>query len=114
MTAKGTEKFKTLLLETNWEIIKRETPSESALELTILLNSYVEASFPLKTRKANSNDTPWFDTNTRRKVDRKERIYKKEGKSEKFKQASKECDTAISEAKAKFFDRVIDLSLIHI
>ena len=96
------------MLETDWQIIEKHSPSESALALTNILNGYVESCFPLKHRKVNSDDAPWFDSKTRRKVNRKKRIYKQEGKSEKYRRASRECDEAITNAKKKFFGKVID------
>ena len=101
-------KFKSLLLQTDWAIIERDTASESAACLTTVLESYVEECFPLKTRKTNSNDAPWFNNNTKRHVNRKMAIYKREGKSERYKQASKECLSVINNAKKEFIDRVIE------
>ena len=42
LTKKGTERFKSLLLETEWGNIKLETSSQSANALTVLLDSYIE------------------------------------------------------------------------
>ena len=56
LTKKGTEKFKALMLDTDWGQIKRATSSESAVALTSLLNTYIESCFPEKERKSRSND----------------------------------------------------------
>ena len=101
-------RIKSLLVGTDWEIVRRPTPSESARSLTELLDSYIDRCFPLKSRKATSNDKPWFDSNSRRKVNKKLRIYKKEDKSEKYKRARKEADEVLEEAKKNFFDNVLE------
>ena len=92
LTRKGTEKFKGLLLGTDWNTVKKGTSSESTVALTELLNGYICECFPEKTRKAKKNDAPWFNSKTRRAVNKKMRIYKREGKSENYKKASKECE----------------------
>ena len=92
---------------TDWSVIQKESLSDSASALTDLLDKYVRESFPEKTRKIKSNDKPWFDANCRRKVAKKIRIYRKEGKSARYKEARKECILAIYEAKKKFVDGVI-------
>ena len=108
LTTRGTDEFKALLLQTDWAIIEKETSSESATSLTELLDKYVAKCFPLKTKRISSNDAPWFNSKTRRLVNRKMRIYKAEGKSAKYKQASKECQLAIKQAKKDFIDKVIE------
>ena len=51
ITSRGTEKFRSLLLDTDWSQIQCQTSSESAKKLTDLLNSMIEECFPEKTRK---------------------------------------------------------------
>ena len=108
LTKKGTEKFKNLLLESDWSTIKCSSSSESAVALTELLQTYINECFPLKTRKVKSTDVPWFNEKTRRCVAKKNRIYKKEGKSERYIQARKEADRALKESKKDFFDKVLE------
>ena len=108
LTATGTDKFKRALVATDWESIKRDTSSETVSAFTELLNAHIEECFPLKTRKVSSNDTPWYSSKARRLSYRKRRIYKKEGKSERYRSAKKEYDTELSTAKKKFMDKVIE------
>ena len=108
LTRKGTEVFKTLLLSTDWSIIKKRTSSESALALTELLNTYLDECFPVQTRKVKSNDTPWFNQKTRRLANKKLRIYKLEGKSERYKEANKAYIAELKVAKKAYLDKVID------
>ena len=94
-------------MNTDWNQIKADTSSESAEALTTLLNKYIEDCFPIKTRKAKANDVPWFNSRTRRLSNKKMRIYKKEGKSERYKRASKEYEAALKEAKEVFMEGVL-------
>ena len=68
----------------------------------------VEECFPVKTRRISKNDAPWFNNLTRRHVNKKMRIYKKEGKTERYRLASIKCQEVISEAKKVFVDNIID------
>ena len=87
-----------MLLSTNWEVIKKENSSSSALALTELLEGYVDLSFPLKKRTVKSTDVPWFTNYTKKCGQRKLRIYKKEGKSERYFAAKKVYEEALKNA----------------
>ena len=86
----------------------KSNSSESAVALTELLNDYMCRCFPERTRKAKKSDAPWFNSKTRAAVDKKMRIYKREGKSDNYKQASKDCEREIADAKKVFLDKVIE------
>ena len=49
-----------------------------------------------------------MDGNAKRKVNKKKRIYKAEGKSERYLRASKESDEAVTRAKKIFFDKILE------
>ena len=108
LSKRGTEEFRVLLLETDWECIKLNTSSESALALTDIPSGYIESCFPIQKRTVKSNDVPWFNSRTKKYVAKKNRIYKKEGKSARYRIAKKESDAALEESKKQFFDKVLE------
>ena len=61
----------------------------------------------IRDRSFKSTDAPWFNAEARRAVRRKVRIYKEEGKSDRFKQAQRDCSEIIKEAKKKFWDKIL-------
>ena len=81
ITKKVMDKFNQKLIATDWSLIEGSTCSESAEKLAVLLDSYVNACFPLKKCKSRSKDPPWITPEVRRKQRRKRRTYKREGKS---------------------------------
>ena len=108
ITKDGKEQFGKLMATFNWENVAKPTSSESALALNFVLCSFINKCFPVKQRKIKSNDAPWFDGACRRAVKRKKRIYRREGKSERYKEASRDCKVVILRAKKKFWGRVLD------
>ena len=108
LTTKGTEKFRSLLVNTDWDQVKLSNSSDSALKLTEILNSYVEECFPIQTRKTKTNDAAWFNQRFRKLANKKARTYKKEGKSERYKAISAAYNEEIKKAKKGFLDKIIE------
>ena len=107
LTKKGTEKFKSLLLSTDWNTVKKSNASTSTDAFTSLLDLYIEQCFPLKTRKASRGDVPWSNQKTRKLSNKKKKIYNQEGKSDRYKSANKEYEVALKSAKKAYLDDVI-------
>ena len=108
ITEDGCEMFSSLLLATDWTIIEKDSSSSSAEALNDLLDYYVKTCFPEKTRTISSNDAPWLDNKSKRLVLKKMKIYKREGKSERYYSVCREADEAIKAAKTKFFANIIE------
>ena len=107
ITTEGVEKFRSLIVPFDWLAIEKATSSESALELDNVLQYFVNECFPLKKRTVRNTDAPWMDKKTKRLLCRKRRIYKAEGKSQKYYQISAICEVAVAKAKEKFLNNVI-------
>ena len=108
ITTRGVEKFGTLLLDVNWDEVIKSDASESATNLNNILQEMVEQCFELKTRTIQSSDAPWMDRKSKKLLNRKRRIYKKEGKSQKYHDVSRLWEIAVAEAKSAFLQRVVD------
>ena len=83
-STKGVEMFRELVLQVDWSTTAKIKAADSAEALNDLLKRLVDASFPVRTRKIKSTDAPWFNRECRVAVARKGRIYKAEGKSQKY------------------------------
>ena len=108
ITTKGVEKFEKLIVPFDWECIRMNNPSDSAAKLDDVLQSFIAQCFPEKTRKIRSNDAPWLDKKTKKLLDKKRRIYKKEGKSDNYFIICAECEVAVRRAKEVFIDKIIE------
>ena len=108
ITTDGVEQFGRLLAAQDWEKIKGTNASDSASRLEVTLRGMVETCFPEKTRSIKSTDAPWYNEEIRRAVARKMRLYKQEGKSERYIQARKYCEKLVKQAKKKFLGCIID------
>ena len=68
-----------------------------------LLQSFMNECFPVKERVIRDTYAPWFNKRLGRLVARKRRIYKNEGKTERYLEARKLCDREMKKAKKNFF-----------
>ena len=107
ITERGTVAFGKLLEDYDWSLIERPSSTETANALNAVLQSFVDRCFDLKERKIKSTDAPWFTPTARKAVNRKIRIYRREGKSERYHVARKQCDVILRKEKEKFWDKVI-------
>ena len=109
ITTEGIEKFRELLTSQDWEKIKGRTASDSASKLDEVLQGLVKRCFPeKKNRQIRSTDAPWFNNRIRRAVQKKRRIYKEQGKSEKYHEARRACEQLIRIAKKNYLGCIID------
>ena len=106
ITTIGVESFKQMILAQDWEEIRKPSSSQSAQALDDILQRFVVACFPLKERSIRNTDAPWLDRDTKKMLNKKRRVYKKEGKSENYFNISKICETAVSNAKKKFLEKI--------
>ena len=107
LTTDGMNKLEQLLKDYDWEQIRKPTSSESAAAFDLVLQLFVVECFPSKMRSVRSTDAPLFDKKTKKCVQRKQKIYKAEGKSARYYIARDECAEAVLKAKKAFMDKVI-------
>ena len=73
-----------------------------------LLLDLFNKSFEEKTRRYKSTDAPWFNKRIKRLVSRKRRIYRQEGKSERYRIARAECEAEIKKAKKQYLEGILE------
>ena len=106
ITVKGREEFKNKLLSTDWSTIHSGCPTTSAELFDGILQEFITSCFPVKKNKIKSTDTAWFNPKIKKLAMRKIRIYRAEGKSEKYKRVSCQCDAEIKKAKTAHFEKI--------
>ena len=88
----------------------RPTSTESAEELRKTLDGFLDAAFPVKTHTVRSTDDPWIYIGIRKKIRLRKRIFKKEGRSQRWKRIKHITEEKIKEKKKEYFLKMKDLS----
>jgi hypothetical protein len=70
-----------------------------------ILSRCMDAAYPTTFVKVKSTDDPWITLRIRRRIKRKKKIYLKQGRSEKWKEAHREVTKLIRDAKFEFYER---------
>ena len=110
-TARGTESFKGLLLNTDWSEIKTGDSSESAKKFAELMESYMNECFPTKERTIKSSDLPWATANFKRKVRQRNRCFRREGRSARWKHLKRESAEILYEEKKAYLEKMTNLKV---
>ena len=98
--------FEERIVPFDWSAMQRHISSESALALNDYLQSLVSECFPVITKKKKSTDAAWFNPKIKKLIARKRRIYRAEGKSQKYIEARRVCDIEIKKAKRAFLEKI--------
>lgn len=110
-TQDGAERFGSLLLSTDWRTIETGNSSSSCRIFSDILAAYTDQCFPLKTRTVKSNDLPWANRKFKRKKKQRNRCFKSEGRSVRWKSLKRETDKILLEEKVKFLERFKEKSV---
>lgn len=107
ITSEGIDKFRSLIVPYDWSQINLETPTLSAAALQTVLQDFISKSFPCKTRTVRNTDAPWLSRRTKELINRKKRIFKSEGKTQKYFQANNVSTASVKKDKEKYLEKVI-------
>ena len=108
ITPFGIKKMQSWLMEETWEnVFQAENTHDKAKFFQDTLFKKYEEIFPQKTKKINSDDSPWI-TQKIKKLDRqRKRIYRKQRKSETWKKLEKLFKLEVKMAKKNFYKNMI-------
>ena len=110
-TTEGEQKFGRLIYATDWSCIKAQSSTASVEAFTTILNGYLDACFPFQERTVKSNDLPWANRIFKRAARRRNRCFKKEGKSMRWKNLSKEAVDVQKHQQACFLDKMTKMTV---
>ena len=99
-------KFRDWLIMHDWsEVITVAGSNAKANAYQATLGKAMDEFFPLRTSRRKSTDLPWINRAIRRRIRRRKKIYRKEGRSELWKVVKKEVDEMIKKRKKVYMDR---------
>ena len=101
-TAEGEKRFGSLLMETNWEMVRGSTSSRSAEIFANILSTYTDICFPKKEITLKSSDLPWATKEFKRKVRQRNRCFKYEGKTRRWRRLKEEAADLLYNGRMKF------------
>ena len=109
----GLKRMKTWFMERTWEdVYSLESAHEKAELFQNILLQKLDEIFPEKISKINSDDQPWISNKLKRMDRRRKRIFRRERKSEKWKNLDKLFKKEMKTSKAKFYQQsVADLKI---
>ena len=84
--------------------IRAKTSNEKADIYQKTITDAIEHIFPLKTIRRKSTDLPWINNTIRKRIRRRMKIYRKEGRSELWKWMKKCTDDMIRERRDKYMN----------
>ena len=78
--------------------------------MTRILNELLDRCFPIKTLLIKSSDDPWITKEIRRIIKKRNREFKKHGKTDKWYRLNKLVASKIAEAKNRFLEKGKELA----
>ena len=105
-TEEGEARFGELLGGTDWGFLDDAHPDEAVDKFDNLLSNYVNVCFKPITHTIKSTDKPWVTRRIRRLLRRKKRSFKRNGKSNDWRNRRDYADDEILLNKKRFFEKV--------
>ena len=97
------------LMQENWDcVFSAITAHEKAENLQNLLLEKYKIFFPEKTQNFSNEDQPWMNSFLKKLDRRRKRIYRKERKSNKWKQLDTLFKAKVREAKQSFYKNFVE------
>ena len=104
MPESGIERFREWLIDYDWSLVyKTSSAHEKAKTFQNILMEKFEDIFPVKQRKIQSDDQPWFTAKLKRLDRKRKRIYRKERRSERWKHLDNSFKIEQKTAKSNFY-----------
>ena len=95
------------------DVIRAVTSNEKADIYQKTITDAIERIFPLKTTRRKSTDLPWINNTIRKRIRRRMKIYRREGRSELWKWMKKCTDEMIRERRDKYMNNQREHLLAH-
>ena len=102
----GEELFGERLLQTNWQEIAGECSSATAANLEKKLTEIHNECFPIKRTAIRSCDPPWYTKKLKRMIRNRKRLFKRQGRSARWKKKKKEIEAEELRLKTEYFQNV--------
>ena len=90
----------------NWEDIKGDTTSDTAIRINNILQDLYRECFITSTRTRRSCDAPWISKRIKRAIRNRKRTFMAQGRSELWRKKKEECEALILEAKTRYLAKI--------
>ena len=106
--ASGIEQMKLWFMEQEWnELHTLETAHDKATFFQKILTEKLDEIFPVKVRTFSSDDQPWVTHKIKLLDRRRKRIYRKQRRSEKWKEADNLFKDEVKKSKSNFYNKMV-------
>ena len=102
------EAFKAGLSLLDWGCLDPLDLDQAVLKFEETLAHLTNSHFPFTTFRRRSNEKPWITNAMRRKSKRKKRLYRKRGRSARWRALTKELEDDVRRSKEEFVDGIIE------
>ena len=107
--ASGIIEFGNRITHEDWSFLNPEMDSTELVNLFETINgNVVEEVFPLQEMKVNGDDQQWMNVKLKKLKRQRQRVYQKQGKSEKYSRLKKEFEEEKRKAVELYKEKVID------
>ena len=95
--------FKDWTIRQDWkEVYTAEGSNNKATAYQTLINGALDTYFPMKTTTRNSSDPPWVNAAVKERIRQRRGIYRREGRSPKWKRMKKVTDRILEKRKQNY------------
>ena len=101
------EAFRQGLSQLDWSCLDHLTTDLAVAKFEDTMEQLTNDHFPLTTFRRRSNEKPWITNAMRRKSKRKKRLYRKRGRSARWRALSRELEEDIRSSKEEFVENII-------
>ena len=101
-TEAGAEKFGTMLEEMDWEFLRHLTLDGMVEEFQATVENMCDDCFVMKRHVKKSTDKPWFTRRIGNVLRKRDRIYLREGKTDRWKEAAARAEETVLEGKERY------------
>ena len=102
------ESFRRDLQGVDWSSLEDLDADCAVREFERVIASLTDRHFPFKSFRRRSNEKPWITNAIRKKSRRKRRIFRKHGRSEKWRSISRELEEEVRVKREEFVDQTIE------
>ena len=99
------EEFGRWIITHDWsDVFLAQSSNDKAKAYQSHIDSAMERFFPLRTVRRKSSDLPWINKAIKKKIRRRKKVYRKEGRSELWKYLKAATDKLIKDRKRSYMD----------
>ena len=105
-TERGASSFLSALSVQSWDAVyMATTTSEKVVKFQAILDDLMDKYFEMKTVERYESDPPWFNSDVKRRILKRRRVYDRQGRSRKWKKMKAETDKICRNLCSSYIER---------